>query len=86
MQNLNKEFSEVELDLINQYTKKNKGVLTKVKTSQRDKFFISSESLSTCIRVTDLKERTIFVCENRFGTYFDVWVRKPNELKNALGL
>ena len=86
MQNLNKEFSEVELDLIEQYTKKNNGTLTKVKNAQRDKFFISSESLSTCIRVTDLKDRTIFICQNRFGTYHDNWVQKPNELKKALGL
>ena len=86
MQETKYEFSEVELDLISEYVEKNKGYITKTKSGRRDKYFISSESLSTCIRVTDLKERTIFVCENRFGTYFDVWVRKPNELKNALGL
>jgi hypothetical protein len=86
MQQTKFEFSEVELDLINEYVDKNKGVLTKTKDGRRDKFFISSDSLSACIRVTNMEERTIFVCVKVFDIYYDYWVTTPPQLKTALGL
>ena len=86
MQQTKFEFSEVELDLINEYVDKNKGVLTKTKDGRRDKFFISSDSLSACIRVTNMEERTIFVCVKVFDIYHDYWVKTPPQLKNALEL
>ncbi len=86
MQQTKYEFSEIELDLIDEYVEKNKGELTKTKDGRRDKFFMSSEGLSTCIRMTDMKNRTIFMCEKRFDTYYDYWITRPDELKRAFQL
>ena len=86
MQNLKYEFSEVELDLIADYVEKNKGTVTRTKNGLKDKFFVSSGGLSACIRVTGMEERTIFVCQKVFGTYYDDWCTNPTQLKLAFQL
>ena len=60
MQQTKYEFSEIELDLIDEYVEKNKGILTKTKDGRRDKFFISSDSLSACIRIKNMEGKNYF--------------------------
>ena len=86
MHNPKYEFSPVELELINKFTKRINGTITKTTHDRKEKYFIASESLNACIRMTGLEERTIFFCAKIFDTYHDAWCTNPSELKTALSL
>ena len=82
---MNKEFTGVELDLIYEYTDKNKGTLLKSKRKDCDFIIIDSPTSYTSIAVViEDDKRLIKVCLSEFKEYNPYECKNPSDLKKAL--
>ena len=82
---MNKEFTDVELDLIYEYTDKNKGTLLKSKRKDCDFIIIDSPTSYTSITVVlEYNKRLIKVCLSEFKEYNPYKCNNPSDLKKAL--
>ena len=82
---MNKEFTEVELELIYEFTDKNKGTLLKSKRKDCDFIIIDSPTSYTSIKVViEDDKRFIKVCLSEFKQYDIQDCINPSDLKTAL--
>ena len=87
IKNLNLEFSDVEMDLINEFTDKHKGTLTKELRSNRDYFLMSSEVVNARFSIENQNNvRTVKIIINSFSNHSDYDCLSPFFMKKVLGL
>ena len=84
IKDLNRNFSDVEIDLINQLIDKYNGVKT---ISDRGFIVVESETKNVSFKVNrDEKRRFIMVCVTEFGNYNPYLCLYPADIKRVLEL
>lgn len=87
IKNLKYEFSDIELDLINEFTDQHNGHLKKELRSNRDYFLMSSEVINARFSIEKENDvRTVKVIINSFGDNSDYNCLSPFFLKKVLNL
>lgn len=87
IKNLNNAFSDVEIDLIEEFTELHNGHLRKELRSNRDYFLMSSEVTNARFSINKVDNvRTVQVVINSFGSNIDYNCSNPMLLKKHLGL